>query len=54
LARRKSTYCKKRHVEAFVNEVDVLRDDVARIEKRLAKLLKKPTPMQFNPINFQA
>jgi ubiquinone biosynthesis protein UbiJ len=32
---------KKRHVEAFVNEVDVLRDDVARIEKRLAKLLKK-------------
>ena len=35
---------KKRHVEAFVNEVDALRDDVARIEKRLAKLLKKTNP----------
>ncbi len=35
---------KKRHVEAFVNEVDVLRDDLARIEKRLAKLLKKTSP----------
>ena len=32
---------KKRHVEDFVQKVDVLRDDVERLEKRLAKLLKK-------------
>ncbi|MBC7788058.1 MAG: hypothetical protein H7Z18_11695 [Methylophilaceae bacterium] len=30
---------KKRHVEAFVNEVDILRADVERTEKRLDKLL---------------
>lgn len=29
---------KKRHVEKFVQEVDQLRDDTARLEKRLAKL----------------
>ena len=29
---------KKRHVEQFVQEVDQVRDDVARLEKRLAKL----------------
>ena len=29
---------KKRHVENFIQEVDQLRDDVARLEKRLAKL----------------
>lgn len=29
---------KKRHVEDFVQKVDVLRDDVERLEKRLAKL----------------
>jgi ubiquinone biosynthesis protein UbiJ len=29
---------KKRHVEKFIQEVDQLRDDVARLEKRLAKL----------------
>jgi ubiquinone biosynthesis protein UbiJ len=32
---------KKRHVEDFVKKVDVLRDDVERLEKRLAKLLTK-------------
>ena len=32
---------KKRHVEDFVQKVDVLRDDVERLEKRLAKLLTK-------------
>jgi ubiquinone biosynthesis protein UbiJ len=32
---------KKRHVEDFVQQVDVLRDDVERLEKRLAKLLSK-------------
>ncbi|MFZ9642273.1 MAG: ubiquinone biosynthesis accessory factor UbiJ [Candidatus Methylopumilus sp.] len=34
---------KKRHVEAFVQQVDTLRDDVARAEKRLAQLLAKST-----------
>ena len=29
---------KKRHIEKFVQEVDRLRDDTARLEKRLAKL----------------
>lgn len=29
---------KKRHLEAFAAEVDTLRDDVARLEKRLARL----------------
>ncbi|HZV98525.1 MAG TPA: SCP2 sterol-binding domain-containing protein [Methylophilaceae bacterium] len=29
---------KKRHVEQFINEVDLLRDDVERLEKRLEKL----------------
>ncbi len=32
---------KKRHVEDFLQKVDVLRDDVERLEKRLAKLLTK-------------
>lgn len=32
---------KKRHVEDFVQKVDVLRDDVERLEKRLTKLLTK-------------
>ena len=32
---------KKRHVEDFVQKVDVLRDDVERFEKRLTKLLTK-------------
>ena len=32
---------KKRHVEEFIQKVDVLRDDVERMEKRLAKLLSK-------------
>ena len=31
---------KKRHVEAFVQDVDKLRDDAERLEKRIAKLLK--------------
>lgn len=31
---------KKRHVEAFVQEVDNLRDDTERLEKRIAKLFK--------------
>jgi ubiquinone biosynthesis protein UbiJ len=29
---------KKRHVEAFVKDVDQLRDDVERLEKRIEKL----------------
>jgi ubiquinone biosynthesis protein UbiJ len=29
---------KKRHIEKFIQEVDQLRDDTARLEKRLAKL----------------
>ena len=32
---------KKRHVEAFVSEVDTLRADIERTEKRLDKLLAK-------------
>ncbi len=32
---------KKRHVEAFVSEVDILRADIERTEKRLDKLLAK-------------
>ncbi len=32
---------KKRHVEDFVQQVDVLRDDVERLEKRLAKIRVK-------------
>jgi ubiquinone biosynthesis protein UbiJ len=31
---------KKRHVEAFIQEVDQLRDDTERLEKRLSKLRK--------------
>lgn len=30
---------KKRHVEAFIQEVDKLRDDAERLEKRIAKLV---------------
>lgn len=32
------TLAKKRHIEQFVAEVDALRDDTARIEKRIKKL----------------
>lgn len=32
---------KKRHIEQFINEVDTLRADVERTEKRLDKLAKK-------------
>ena len=35
---------KKRHVEQFNADVDTLRNDVARLEKRLAKLTKEITP----------
>lgn len=31
---------KKRHVQDFVQKVDVLRDDAERLEKRIAKLVK--------------
>lgn len=34
---------KKRHVEAFNAEVDTLRSDVARLEKRLSKLSANPS-----------
>ena len=37
----KPILAKKRHVEAFNAEVDTLRSDVARFEKKLAKLIKK-------------
>ena len=36
----KQMLAKKRHVEQFNAEVDTLRSDVARFEKRLAKLTK--------------
>lgn len=35
---------KKRHVEQFISDVDALRNDVARFEKRLAKLSKEMNP----------
>lgn len=35
---------KKRHVEQFNADVDALRNDVARFEKRLAKLTKEMNP----------
>lgn len=35
---------KKRHVEAFISEVDTLRADVDRLDKRLAKLAQKINP----------
>lgn len=35
---------KKRHVEQFISDVDALRNDVARFEKRLAKLTKEINP----------
>jgi ubiquinone biosynthesis accessory factor UbiJ len=37
----KPILAKKRHVESFNADVDTLRSDVARIEKRIAKLAKK-------------
>lgn len=37
----KSILAKKRHVERFNNEVDTLQSDLARFEKRLAKLSKQ-------------
>ena len=40
------TIAKKRHTEHFVHEVDTLRLDVERIEKRLNKLAKKINPKQ--------
>ncbi len=35
---------KKRHVEQFNTDVDALRNDTARLEKRLAKLMKAINP----------
>ena len=35
---------KKRHIEQFNADVDALRNDVARFEKRLAKLTKEMSP----------
>lgn len=35
---------KKRHVEAFISEVDTLRADMDRLDKRLAKLAQKINP----------
>ncbi len=40
----KPTLAKKRHVEQFNNEVDILRADVERMEKRLNKLKNSQTP----------
>jgi len=36
---------KARHIEQFSRDVDALRDDVARLEKRLAQLLTTPPPV---------
>ena len=36
----KNVLAKKRHVEQFNTEVDTLRGDVARFEKRLEKLTR--------------
>ncbi|MDD2834086.1 MAG: SCP2 sterol-binding domain-containing protein [Methylotenera sp.] len=46
----KPMLAKKRHVEQFNLEVDTLRSDVARLEKRLSKLANcKPTKNNLNP-----
>lgn len=43
---------KKRHVENFLKEVDALREDVERFEKRLGKLSEKSkTPLKKKPRN---
>lgn len=43
---------KKRHVEHFLKEVDALREDVERFEKRLEKLSEKSkTPLKKKPRN---
>lgn len=44
----KPTLAKKRHVEQFNSDVDTLRADVERLEKRLSKLSKTPA---VNPPN---
>lgn len=48
----KPLLAKKRHVEQFNTEVDTLRADVERVEKRLNKLAKKlnTTPDPNNPV----
>lgn len=44
----KPIVAKKMHVEAFMSQVDQLREDVDRIEKRLEKLLKQVDAPQSN------
>jgi ubiquinone biosynthesis protein UbiJ len=45
---------KKRHVEAFMSQVDTLRADVDRFEKRLIKLTQTLTKNQKNNLNSNA
>ncbi len=44
----KPMLAKKRHVEQFNTEVDALRSDVARLEKRLTKFIKSLTESSVN------
>lgn len=48
----KPTLAKKRHIEQFNTEVDILRADVERLEKRLNKLARSnnPTSDPNNPV----
>jgi ubiquinone biosynthesis protein UbiJ len=39
---------KKRHIEQFNQDVDTLRADTERLEKRLAKLAQQPSPTEQN------
>ena len=42
---------KKRHVETFISQVDTLRADVDRLDKRLSKLMQKSGHNQTNGLN---
>lgn len=47
----KPLLAKKRHIEKFNTEVDTLRADVERMEKRLNKLAKKLNTTPNNPVS---
>jgi ubiquinone biosynthesis protein UbiJ len=47
----KPLLAKKRHIEQFNTEVDTLRADVERMEKRLNKLAKKLNTTPNNPVS---
>lgn len=50
----KPMIAKKRHVEAFITQVDTLRADVDRLDKKLAKLSLKFSQIQKHDLNSTA